>query len=66
MGLFRRKSFGKPWLQKTHKNFFIVYMFTAIAHLWFAVNGIFGQDKDFISPGLTEVNKFADHTTWGY
>lgn len=56
----------KLWLHKTHKNFFLVYLFTAISHLWIAAHGIFGDQDDYLLPALVEVNKFADHTTWGY
>lgn len=66
MDLFALIRPVKIWLHKTHINFFLVYMFTAISHLWISANGVFGQDNDYASPALIEVNKFADHTTWGY
>lgn len=56
----------KPWLHITHRNFFLIYACTAITHLWVALNGLLGQDDDFLAPALVEVNKFADHTTWGW
>ena len=48
------KVFVKPWLQKTHKNFFLIYVVTMIFHIWSGMIGLMGQG--FVVPGLHYIN----------
>jgi hypothetical protein len=35
----------RPWLPRSHPNFFLIYTGTLVFHLWCAVNGFFGPDR---------------------
>lgn len=54
----------KPWLQKFHKNFFLIYVVTFIHFFWNAVNGIFGSSAWFNIEVLHFVN-FVSPFIWG-
>lgn len=54
----------KPWLQKFHKNFFLIYVFTIVHFFWNAINGIFGNFSWFNIEVLHFVN-FVNPFIWG-
>jgi hypothetical protein len=55
----------KPWLHKTHRNFFVIYTATIVFHLWCAANAFFGPDRWFELETLEFVNKAAGNNVWG-
>lgn len=57
-------GWSRPWLQRFHRNFAIIYVITTIHFLWNAVNGIFGDPSWYDLPLLQYVNR-ADPELWG-
>jgi hypothetical protein len=56
----------RPWLTRTHPNFALIFIATAVFHLWFGAAGVFGPDRRFASPSLVRVNALASHEVWGW
>lgn len=56
---------GRPWLQRSHPNFFFIYVATLTFHLWQASIGLFGPASFFGAPGLDRVNRTANPEVWG-
>lgn len=58
-------SWGAPWLQKSHPNFFFIYAFSAVFHLWRSIVFIVGPSSAFATPSLTWVQRAASPFEWG-
>lgn len=54
--------FVKIWLNKTHRNFFLIYVYTIIFHLWCGLLGIFGGT--LLVSALHYIN-FVNPVYWG-
>lgn len=58
-------SLMRPWLRRSHPNFFLIYMATLVSFAGFALLGLFSADSHFASPAYKYINLFASHEVWG-
>lgn len=54
----------RPWLPRTHRNFFIIYAGTIIFHLWCAASGLLGPDSWYTAPAFRDVNLAGSPEAW--
>lgn len=66
MVIAHQRRLVRPWLPRTHPNFFIIYTCALIYHVWAGLLGIFGSDQDFAGSGLLYVRQLGTHQEWGY
>jgi hypothetical protein len=59
------KLFVRPWLRKTHPQFFLDYAIKICTQLAVGVYLIFTRDSNFNSPGLQHVNDYLAPVSWG-
>lgn len=57
-------NWSRPWLQRFHRNFFVIYVVTIVFNFWAALNAILGSDSWFDLSILKYVN-YVDHGWWG-
>lgn len=57
-------KWSKPWLQDTHKNFFLIYVITAVHFVWVTANALFGGVSIYATPVLHYVN-YIHPFIWG-
>lgn len=55
---------SKPWLQRFHRNFFIIYVIMAVHSIWAGINGIFGPSEWYDFASLEYVN-YLSPQWWG-
>ncbi len=63
-GKVKWKGFGRPWLQRFHPNFFLIYVISIVHFLWAGVNGIAG-DPDWFKLDFLEYVNVVSPTVWG-
>lgn len=54
----------RPWLPRSHPNFFMIYTATMIFHLWCAINGVFGPDRWWAFPVYKYTNMLMAPEAW--
>lgn len=54
----------RPWMSRTHPNFFIAYSATTIAHAWFGLLCLL-EPQLFQSPAMKGINSLATPEVWG-
>lgn len=62
---FARGPFVKPWLQRSHPNFAMIFVCTLLFHGWSAIT-LFSDDDAMSSPALVKALDFVAQDTWGW
>lgn len=55
----------RPWLPRSHPNFFLIYTATLLFHVWAGLNGVFGPDRWWGHPIYQYTNLVASPLVWG-
>lgn len=55
----------RPWLHRTHRNFFVIYVATIVYHAWCGANASLGPERWFEVDALDRVNMAATNDVWG-